>query len=130
MARKLSWAPNIWMGTSIENQDYVSRAHLLAKVPATVRFLSIEPLLGPVVGLPLDKIRWVIVGGESGPGARPMEEGWVIPIKEACEKANVPFFFKQWGGVQKSRTGRALQGREWNDMPPMTASINGTRSVA
>ena len=130
MSTKLTWAPNIWMGTSIENQDYVSRARLLAKVPAAIRFLSIEPLLGPVEGLPLDKIRWVIVGGESGPGARPMKEEWVLQIKDACEKANVFFFFKQWGGVQKSRAGRALQGREWNDMPPLTGSINGTRSVA
>jgi len=78
MCSKLPWAPNIWMGTSIENQDYVNRAHLLAKIPAAVRFLSIEPLLGPVDKLPLDKIRWVIVGGESGPGARAIEEKWVL----------------------------------------------------
>jgi len=130
MSRKLPWAANIWMGTSIENQDYVSRAHLLAKVPAAIRFLSIEPLLGPVEGLPLNKIRWVIVGGESGPGARPMQEAWILTIKTTCEKANVPFFFKQWGGVQKSRAGRELLGREWNEMPTNLGSNHGTRSVA
>jgi len=130
MSGKLPWAPNIWMGTSIENQDYVGRAHLLAKVPAAIRFLSLEPLLGPINDLPLHKIRWVIVGGESGPGARPLEESWILAIKEACSIADVPFFFKQWGGVQKSRAGRELQGREWNDMPALTGSVNGTRSVA
>jgi protein gp37 len=130
LSRSLPWAPNIWMGTSIENQDYISRAQILAKVPAAIRFLSIEPLLGPVDGLPLDKIRWVIVGGESGPGARPMEEKWVLPIKDACEKAEVPFFFKQWGGVHKSRAGRELLGREWNEMPSQKGTNNGKRSVA
>jgi protein gp37 len=130
MSRELPWAPNIWMGTSIENQDYIQRAHVLAKVPAAIRFLSLEPLLGPIVDLPLEKISWVIVGGESGPGARPVEEKWILAIKEACLIARVPFFFKQWGGVQKSRAGRELQGREWNQMPSPTGIINGTRSVA
>jgi protein gp37 len=130
MSTKLPWSPNIWMGTSIENQDYVHRAHMLAKVPAAIRFLSIEPLLGAVDKLPLDKIRWVIVGGESGPGARPMEEAWVLAIKDACDEAGVSFFFKQWGGVQKSRAGRELQGREWNEMPTLSGSANGERSVA
>lgn len=130
MSRKLTWTPNIWMGTSIENQDYVHRAHTLAKIPAAVRFLSIEPLLGAVHDLPLDRIRWVIVGGESGPGARLMEEAWVLSIRDACKNADVPFFFKQWGGVQKSRAGRELQGREWNDMPTLAGSTNGARSVA
>ena len=130
MSGKLPWTPNIWMGTSIENQDYVHRANTLAKIPAAVRFLSIEPLLGAVGRLPLDRIRWVIVGGESGPGARPIEEAWILAIKDACEDAGVPFFFKQWGGVQKSRAGRELQGREWNDMPTLIGSTNGKRSVA
>jgi protein gp37 len=130
MSRKLPWAANIWMGTSIENQDYVWRAEMLAKVPAAIRFLSVEPLLGPVAGLPLDKIQWVIVGGESGPGARPMTEEWVLAIRNECKVANVPFFFKQWGGVQKSRAGRELEGREWNDMPSNMGSTNGRRSVA
>jgi protein gp37 len=130
MSRKLPWAANIWMGTSIENQDYVHRAHILAKVPAAIRFLSIEPLLGPIDKLPLDKIGWVIVGGESGPDARPVEEAWILAIKDACKEADVPFFFKQWGGVQKCRAGRELQGREWNDMPTLSGSTNGARSVA
>ncbi|MGD0138298.1 MAG: phage Gp37/Gp68 family protein [Tepidisphaeraceae bacterium] len=130
MSRKLPWASNIWMGTSIENQDYVHRARILAKVPAAIRFLSIEPLLGPIDKLPLDKIGWVIVGGESGPDARPVEEAWILAIKDACKKADVPFFFKQWGGVQKCRAGRELQGREWNDMPTLSGSTNGARSVA
>jgi len=129
MGAKLPWSPNIWMGTSIENQDYLARAHLLALVPAAVRFLSLEPLLGPISGLPLHSIHWVIVGGESGPGARPVEESWILEIKKACHSANVPFFFKQWGGVQKSRAGRELQGREWNDMP-LTGSNNAARSLA
>jgi protein gp37 len=130
MSRNLHWAPNIWMGTSIENQDYVWRAEMLAKVPAAIRFLSIEPLLGPVAALPLNKIQWVIVGGESGPGARPMAEDWVLAIRNECKVANVPFFFKQWGGVQKSRAGRELDGREWNDMPSHLGSTNDKRSVA
>jgi protein gp37 len=130
LASKLPWPPNVWMGTSIESQAYVDRAHVLRRIPAAVRFLSVEPLLGPISGLPLENIRWVIVGGESGPGARPMQETWVLSIKAACETAGVPFFFKQWGGVQKSRAGRMLQGREWNEMPPREGDHNGTRSVA
>jgi protein gp37 len=130
LSGKLPWTPNIWMGTSVENQDYVHRAHMLGEIPAAIRFLSIEPLLGAIDKLPLEKIHWVIVGGESGPGARPMQEAWVLAIKDACKNANVPFFFKQWGGVQKSRAGRELQGREWNYMPTVRGHINGARSVA
>jgi protein gp37 len=130
MSRELPWPANIWMGTSIENQGFIHRAHHLLKVPAAIRFLSIEPLLGPVRGLPLDRIGWVIVGGESGPGARPMDEAWVLAIKDECNDAKVPFFFKQWGGVQKSRTGRSLQGREWNEMPLIPGMNDAQRSMA
>lgn len=118
----LPWPENIWMGTSVENKDYTGRVHELRKVPAAVRFLSVEPLLGPIRRLPLSGVHWVIVGGESGPGARPMLPEWVTSIRDQCLKRDVPFFFKQWGGVQKSRTGRELDGRTWNEMP--TAASN------
>lgn len=130
MAKNLPWRSNIWIGTSIENQDYVWRAAALDAVPASVRFLSIEPLLGPVEDLPLENIRWVIVGGESGPGARPMKEEWVTRIRDECERAGVHFFFKQWGGVQKGRAGRLLEGREWNAMPSRMGAANAEESLA
>jgi protein gp37 len=130
LAATLPWPKNVWMGTSIETQAYVSRVRSLANIPAATRFLSIEPLLGPIVDLPLGRIHWVIVGGESGPGARPMQESWVISIKNSCDKAGVPFFFKQWGGVQKSRNGRELLGQEWNEMPSNLGNQHGKRSVA
>jgi protein gp37 len=117
ISRKLPWAQNIWMGVSIENADYAFRADHLRMTGASVKFLSMEPLLGPAPDLNLDDIDWVIVGGESGPGARQMEEEWVVGIKEMCLQANVPFFFKQWGGVQKKKAGRELQGRVWEQMP-------------
>lgn len=119
LAGQLPWSPNIWMGTSVENQEYVWRSKQLARVPAAIRFLSVEPLLGPIPRLPLTRIDWVIVGGESGPGARPMEEEWVLQIRDRCQRYEVPFFFKQWGGVQKKRTGRKLDGNEWNEMPAL-----------
>src|SRR5437763_9703893 len=105
------------MGVSVENADYVYRSELLRQVPAHVRFLSVEPLLGPVPALPLEGIHWVIVGGESGPGARPMESEWVEAIYLQCREPGVPFFFKQWGGVQKRRKGRELFGRTFDEMP-------------
>lgn len=117
LASELPWPKNVWMGTSVENAMYTHRAVTLKEVPAQVRFLSIEPLLGRIRRLPLENIHWVIVGGESGPGARPMESSWVIEIKEQCQVHGVAFFFKQWGGVQKSRTGRELEGRTWDQMP-------------
>jgi protein gp37 len=117
MSGDLPWAPNIWMGTSIETAQYTWRAKLLSQVNAAIRFLSVEPLLGPIPKLPLKRIDWVIVGGESGPGARPMNEEWVTQIRDRCQAQEVPFFFKQWGGVQKSRTGRELDGRIWDEMP-------------
>jgi protein gp37 len=118
MAPLLNWSENIWMGVTIENNDYVYRADDLRKVDAAVRFLSFEPLLGPVPDLKLDGIGWVIVGGESGPGARHIEEKWVLDIKEEYENGHkIHFFFKQWGGVNKKKTGRILQGKTWDNYP-------------
>ena len=117
LAPKLTFAPNIWAGVSVENQRYTSRIDSLREVPALTRFLSIEPLIGPIERLALKGIHWVIVGGESGPGARPMDPAWVRTIRDQCVKQRVPFFFKQWGGVRKSRTGRELDGRFWDEMP-------------
>ena len=105
------------MGVSIENRDYLSRVNDLRKTRAKIKFLSIEPLLGPIPNLDLSDIDWVIVGGESGPGSRPMKEEWVLEILEQCQESRVPFFFKQWGGVQKKKTGRLLLGRTWDEMP-------------
>jgi protein gp37 len=117
VAHELEWSKNIWMGVSIENQDYAYRSELLSKVPAHIRFLSVEPLLGRIKKLPLKGIHWVIVGGESGVGARPMEAEWVEEIYWQCQTKNVPFFFKQWGGVQKRQTGRELFGKTFDEMP-------------
>ncbi len=119
----LKWPSNVWMGVSVENQKYAYRAELLRKVPAKVRFLSVEPLIGAIPKLPLRDIHWVIVGGESGPGARPMEPEWVTAIHAQCTRARVPFFFKQWGGVRKHETGRELNGRTFDEMPRALASI-------
>ncbi|MCE5199820.1 MAG: phage Gp37/Gp68 family protein [Armatimonadota bacterium] len=113
----LEWMPNIWMGVTVEAQDYVYRIDDLRSTAASVKFLSIEPLLGPITKLDLTGIDWVICGGESGPGARPMEEAWVLDIRDHCLAAGVPFFFKQWGGVNKKRAGRVLEGQTWDQMP-------------
>ena len=117
MAPYLPWPKNVWMGVSVESQEYTNRIHELVKVPAAVRFLSLEPLLGPISKLPLRGIDWVIVGGESGPKARPMEREWVVQIKRRCREMDVPFFFKQWGGVRKKEAGRELFGRTYDEMP-------------
>lgn len=117
LAVLLPWPTNVWMGVSIESADYVDRIDRLREVPATVRFLSIEPLLGPLPNLSLRGIHWVIVGGESGPGARAMDPGWASDIRDQCLVAGVPFFFKQWGGVRKKEAGRELEGRTWDEMP-------------
>lgn len=114
---QLSWSKNIWMGVTVESAAYLSRVDNLRTVPAHTRFLSVEPLLGPIGEMNLKGIHWVIVGGESGPGARPMNPAWVRKIRAICRKQKVAFFFKQWGGVQKSKTGRLLDGREWNQLP-------------
>jgi protein gp37 len=107
------------MGVSVERADYAHRIDDLRETGAKVRFLSLEPLLGPLENLDLVGIHWVIAGGESGPGARPPRESWVSAIRDQCLVAKVPFFFKQWGGVFKSRTGRTLEGRTWDEMPPV-----------
>ena len=108
---------NVWIGVSVESDKYTSRVLDLAKARARTRFLSVEPLLGPIEKLPLDGVHWVIVGGESGNGARPMERAWVSGIRDQCVAADVPFFFKQWGGRQKKKNGRVLDGRTWDEMP-------------
>jgi protein gp37 len=117
LSRKLDWPDNVWMGVSVERADYAFRIDDLRETEAKVRFLSLEPLLGPLESLSLEGIHWVIVGGESGPGARTMEEQWVADIRDQCVEARVPFFFKQWGGLFKKRHGRELEGRTWEEMP-------------
>ena len=122
LAPTLPWPPNVWMGVSVEDDRVIDRVAFLRTVPAAVRFLSLEPLIGPLTELDLHGIHWVIVGGESGPGARPMKATWVRAIRSECLKARVPFFFKQWGGVFKKHTGRTLDGRTYNEFPsPVTA---------
>ncbi|MFZ0272910.1 MAG: phage Gp37/Gp68 family protein [Acidobacteriaceae bacterium] len=123
VSASLPWPPNVWMGVSVENSDYVDRIDDLRATDAAVKFLSLEPLLGRLPNLKLRGIDWVIVGGESGPGARPMEEHWVLEIRNQCRRAGVAFFFKQWGGVRKSATGRTLQGRTYDDMPEDLAKV-------
>ena len=119
---RLDWAPNIWLGTSIESEKWLHRLERLKSTGARTKFLSLEPLLGPLPDLDLAGIDWVIVGGESGPGARPMDAEWVREIRDNCVDSEVPFFFKQWGGVFKKRTGRILDGRTWDEMPqPVSA---------
>jgi len=117
LAHLLPWTPNIWIGTSVENNKVKDRIDELKNVPAQVRFLSCEPLIGPLDELKLDGIHWVIVGGESGPGARPMEAEWVRSIRDQCQDQNVAFFFKQWGGVQKHRFGRTLDDKIYDEYP-------------
>lgn len=117
----LPWSPNVWLGTSVEQQDYISRINDLRRTDAAVRFLSLEPLLGPLE-LDLDRIGWVIAGGESGPGARPVNVEWIRSIRDQCSAARVPFFFKQWGGRTPKAGGRELDGRTWDQMPSRTAA--------
>ncbi|NDC79391.1 MAG: phage Gp37/Gp68 family protein [Chitinophagia bacterium] len=117
LSGEIDWPENVWMGVSVENADYAFRIDHLRQTGAAVKFLSVEPLLGPLPDLNLTGIDWVIVGGESGPGARTMNSEWVMDIRDQCVAAEVPFFFKQWGGVNKSRTGRELEGRTWDEMP-------------
>ena len=114
---QLTWAPNIWMGVSVETERYRSRIDNLRETRAHVKFLSLEPLLGPLPDLELCGIDWVIVGGESGPKARPIQEDWVIDLRDQCRRNRVPFFFKQWGGTNKKKAGRVIEGRTWDELP-------------
>ena len=119
----LPWTPNIWMGVSVESQEWVFRADELRGSGAAVKFISFEPLLGPIEDISLQGIDWVIVGGESGPRARSMRPEWVEQIQQICAGANVPFFFKQWGGWNRKKTGRLLKGRTWDAMPPIRQTV-------
>jgi len=117
MSPILPWADNIWMGVTVEDQKCAFRINHLRETSAAIKFLSMEPLLGSIPGLDLTGIDWVIVGGESGPRARPLNSEWVMDIKAKCQKSNIPFFFKQWGGTNKKKRGRLLEGRMWDQMP-------------
>jgi protein gp37 len=128
LSPELPWAANIWIGVSVESNEYVSRADHLRKTGAWVKFLSLEPLLGALPNLQLDGIDWVIVGGESGPGARPIKPEWVMDIRDSCLREKVPFFFKQWGGFRKKKAGRLLEGRTWEEMPKIVCTSSATTS--
>jgi protein gp37 len=123
LSPRISWLRNIWQGVSVENQDYTYRVDYLRITGAATKFLSLEPLLGPINALDLTGIDWVIVGGESGPGARPMQAEWVLSIRDQCRREGVPFFFKQWGGFSKKKAGRLLEGRTWDEMPRQAAKV-------
>jgi protein gp37 len=117
LAPRLSWSSNVWQGVSVESAQYVWRVDRLRRVPAAIRFLSVEPLLGSVQPLSLQDVHWVIVGGESGPHHRPMQAAWARAIRDQCQASGVAFFFKQWGGYTPQSGGRLLDGREWDQMP-------------
>uniref|UniRef100_A0A7C3Z7C4 Phage Gp37/Gp68 family protein n=1 Tax=Desulfobacca acetoxidans TaxID=60893 RepID=A0A7C3Z7C4_9BACT len=117
LAPHLPWPSHIWVGVTVESSDYLSRIDHLRQVPATVRFVSLEPLLGPLPTLNLRGLDWVILGGESGPGARPLVREWVTAVRDLCQEFTVPFFFKQWGGVRRRRQGRFLDGQEHSELP-------------
>jgi protein gp37 len=123
LGSQLKWQPQIWMGVSVENEKYLDRIDHLRQIGAHVKFLSLEPLLGPLRKINFREIDWVIVGGESGPGARPVNPVWVTDIRDQCLRAGVPFFFKQWGGVMKKKTGRTLDGRTWDEMPMIGTAV-------
>lgn len=130
LASQLTWPKNVWQGVSVENADHTCRVDSLLKVPSAVRFISVEPLLGPINNLPLNGISWVIVGGESGPKYRQVEIDWVRGIRDECLDAKVPFFFKQWGGITPKAKGRLLDGRVWNEMPVARPQRKPRLSVA
>ena len=122
--KELLWPENVWMGVSVENQNYTFRIDNLRETHAVTKFLSLEPLLGPLADLNLSGIHWVIVGGESGPGARPIQQSWVRDIRDQCLDVKVPFFFKQWGGTNKKKSGRELDDRTWDELPnPATQTV-------
>ena len=120
---QLNWQPNIWMGVTIESSDYLHRMEDLKNTGAFVKFLSIEPLLSGFDSLDLIGLDWVIAGGESGPGARPVQPDWVRSVRDECVRQRIPFFFKQWGGVRKKAAGRLLDGRVWNEMPDIAMAV-------
>jgi len=124
LSPQLPWEPHIWMGVSVENQDHTFRIDHLRRTGANVKFLSLEPLLGPISSISLEAIDWVIVGGESGPRSRLMKESWVTDIRNQCQEKKVPFFFKQWGGVNKKKTGRKLEGRTWDELPLVSPRVS------
>jgi protein gp37 len=126
---KFAVPENVWIGVSVESSQYLSRVDDLLQVDARVRFLSIEPLIAPVGQLPLQNIHWVIVGGESGPRARPMNPLWATSVRDQCVAAAVPFFFKQWGGVHKGANGRVLDGRTWDEFPALRAQAPARRHL-
>jgi len=119
LSKKLNWTENIWMGVTVENDKFVSRIDDLRKIDAKIKWLSLEPLLGPIENIKLKNIDWVVVGGESGPGARPIKEEWILDIKKQCNAQDAAFFFKQWGGIHKKKTGRVLRGKTYSDMPKL-----------
>ncbi|MSP62248.1 MAG: phage Gp37/Gp68 family protein [Myxococcales bacterium] len=123
---RLHWAPNIWMGVSVESDEYRSRIDDLRRTHAVIKFLSLEPLLGPLHNLDLRSIDWAIVGGESGPKSRAMDPAWATDLRDQCQRAKVPFFFKQWGGKNKKQAGRLLDGRTWDQMPAAPAPTSGS----
>jgi protein gp37 len=123
LAPYLPWPPHVWQGVSVENARYTWRIAYLQQVPSAVRFLSVEPLLGPIPRLPLERIQWVIVGGESGPRHRRVDPAWVREIRDQCLAADVPFFFKQWGGRTSKSGGRSLDGRIWSQMPTIRTGL-------
>jgi protein gp37 len=126
LSRDLPWPTNVWQRVSVESERYLDRVDYLRRTDAGVKFLSLEPLLEALPNLDLTCMNWVIVGGESGPGARTIEKSWIVGIREKCRRAGAAFFFKQWGGVQKSRTGRLLEGRTWDEMPAEQTWIRST----
>ncbi len=123
LAPLVAWPENLWMGVSVESNKYAFRAETLRRVPAAVRFVSVEPFIGPVPGVRLEAIDWVVAGGESGPHARPLDEAWVVHLRDRCSAAGVPFFFKQWGGRTPKAGGRLLDGRTWDEMPPVRRNV-------
>lgn len=122
LGSQLKWSQNIWAGVTVEHEQYIHRIELLKKVPARIRFISMEPLLSDMPELDFSGIHWVIVGGESGPKARPIRPEWARHIRDMCENQDVPFFFKQWGGVNKKKNGRILDGKTWDEMPVLISS--------
>jgi protein gp37 len=129
LGRRIEWPPNVWMGVSVETRKYLFRLDHLRRVNAQIRFVSFEPLLEPLPVLDLSGIGWIIVGGESGPKARPMEKDWVVDIRDQCLSAGIHFFFKQWGGTNKKKAGRLLDGRTWDEMPDVQV-VYATRAAA